>query len=290
MMASNTGKWVTDMQRIRKFRTHVILPDRLSPEQLRAALSIYRDTADTDYIAARRLWMSGLTQQFLWSSGQAIEKYLKAACLCNGMSATFSHEWFAKYEQLVSHAAQFQCIEPTHLAAPNAKLASLSAVTGLTYDESTRNFARRFNNAGQSAVRYNEFAWIDIEGFDLHKLDTFIRWIRGLCFPLDGKLDIDNSQSGKPEPALLGLRRLIEIYPDFAKANYAFFPDSSDDPIAWLHLMQSPYVGVFVTEQYDVVAWLKQHTNLTERALANLIQQFEAGRGRGGAPHPVDGD
>lgn len=278
------------MQGIRRFRTHVILPDRLSPEKLRAALFIYRDTADTDYIAARRLWMSGLTQQFLWSSSQAIEKYLKAACLCNGMSAKFSHEWFAEYEQLVSHAAQFQCVEPTLLVAPNARLASLSEVTGLTYDESTRDFAKRVNSAGQPAVRYNEFAWIDIGAFDLHKLDTFIRWLRGLCFPLDGQLDVDDSQYGNPEPALLDLRRLIEIYPDFPKSNYAFFPDSSDDPIAWLHLMQSPYVGVFITEQYDVVAWLKQHTNLTERALANLIQQFAAGRGQGGAPQPADAD
>ncbi|MDD2236248.1 MAG: HEPN domain-containing protein [Kiritimatiellae bacterium] len=41
----------------------------------------FRDTADRDYISARLLHRHQLTEQFLWMSLQAIEKYLKAILL-----------------------------------------------------------------------------------------------------------------------------------------------------------------------------------------------------------------
>jgi HEPN domain-containing protein len=47
----------------------------------------FRDVADQDYIAARRSYRDGLTQPFLWSSLQCVEKYLKAILLFNGKSA-----------------------------------------------------------------------------------------------------------------------------------------------------------------------------------------------------------
>lgn len=47
----------------------------------------FRDVADRDYIAARILYRHDLKLQFLWSSLQAIEKYLKSVLLFNGRSA-----------------------------------------------------------------------------------------------------------------------------------------------------------------------------------------------------------
>ena len=47
----------------------------------------FRDTADQDYISARGAHRAGLVQPFLWSSLQAIEKYLKAILLYNDYSA-----------------------------------------------------------------------------------------------------------------------------------------------------------------------------------------------------------
>ena len=46
----------------------------------------FRDTADRDYIAARLLHRQQLTEQFLWMSLQAIEKYLKAILLYHDRS------------------------------------------------------------------------------------------------------------------------------------------------------------------------------------------------------------
>jgi hypothetical protein len=40
-----------------------------------------RDVADADYISARTLWWTRMSEQFLWSSVQATEKYLKCILL-----------------------------------------------------------------------------------------------------------------------------------------------------------------------------------------------------------------
>lgn len=47
------------------------------------AVRSFRDTADGDYIVARMAHRAGLVPQFLWSSLQAIEKYLKGILLLN---------------------------------------------------------------------------------------------------------------------------------------------------------------------------------------------------------------
>ena len=52
----------------------------------------FRDTADGDYIAARLAFRSGLAQNFLWSSLQAIEKYLKCILILNRIKAPKSHD------------------------------------------------------------------------------------------------------------------------------------------------------------------------------------------------------
>lgn len=46
----------------------------------------FRDIADKDYIASRILYRLNLGEQFLWSSLQALEKYLKAILLYNDKS------------------------------------------------------------------------------------------------------------------------------------------------------------------------------------------------------------
>jgi hypothetical protein len=51
------------------------------------AIRCFRDTADGDYIAARLSYQAGLTAQYLWSSQQAIEKYLKCILLLSRIKA-----------------------------------------------------------------------------------------------------------------------------------------------------------------------------------------------------------
>ena len=51
----------------------------------------FRDTGDGDYIVARLAYRAGLMPQFLWSSLQAIEKYLKCVLVLNRISAKQGH-------------------------------------------------------------------------------------------------------------------------------------------------------------------------------------------------------
>ena len=51
------------------------------------AIRCFRDIADQDYIAARMSYRAQLIPQFLWSSLQAVEKYLKAILLLNRIPA-----------------------------------------------------------------------------------------------------------------------------------------------------------------------------------------------------------
>jgi len=52
----------------------------------------FRDTADQDYIAARLAFRSRLIPQFLWSSLQAFEKYLKCVLVLNRIPAKRGHD------------------------------------------------------------------------------------------------------------------------------------------------------------------------------------------------------
>jgi len=52
----------------------------------------FRDTGDGDYIAARLTYRAGLIPQFLWSSLQAIEKYLKCVLVLNRIRAPKGHD------------------------------------------------------------------------------------------------------------------------------------------------------------------------------------------------------
>jgi HEPN domain-containing protein len=55
------------------------------------AIRSFRDTGDGDYITARLTFRARLLQQFLWSSLQAIEKYLKCMLVLNRMKAPRGH-------------------------------------------------------------------------------------------------------------------------------------------------------------------------------------------------------
>jgi HEPN domain-containing protein len=55
------------------------------------AMRSFRDTGDGDYIAARLAFRARLIQQFLWSSLQAIEKYLKCTLVLNRIHAKRGH-------------------------------------------------------------------------------------------------------------------------------------------------------------------------------------------------------
>lgn len=56
------------------------------------AIRSFRDTADEDYIVARMCWRAQLVPAFLWSSLQAMEKYLKCVSVLNRIRAEKGHK------------------------------------------------------------------------------------------------------------------------------------------------------------------------------------------------------
>jgi HEPN domain-containing protein len=68
------------------------------------ASEVFREQADKDYIVARSCYRMNLREQFLWSSLQACEKYLKGILLFNERSARYDP---ASYNPLKTHNKEF---------------------------------------------------------------------------------------------------------------------------------------------------------------------------------------
>lgn len=74
---------------------------RLTLEQI--AKEGFRDAADYDYIGARVSFRLHLRDQFYWSALQAVEKYLKAILLFNGVKVKdLSHEPKIIYDRIIN--------------------------------------------------------------------------------------------------------------------------------------------------------------------------------------------
>lgn len=71
------------------------------------ATRTFRDTADGDYISARLAFRAQLIPQFLWSSLQAIEKYLKCILVFNRIPAERGHD-LSKLIKTLNTNAKFQ--------------------------------------------------------------------------------------------------------------------------------------------------------------------------------------
>ena len=61
--------------------------ERIHFEQGLIVRELFIDTADDNYIAARKCFIEGLNVDWFWLAVHALEKYMKAALLLNGLSA-----------------------------------------------------------------------------------------------------------------------------------------------------------------------------------------------------------
>jgi HEPN domain-containing protein len=119
----------------------------------------FRDVADRDYIAARLACRAELMAQFLWSSQQAIEKYLKYILLINRV--------------------------PAHKVKHDIT-AALTLTSRLPFALKLSEDSERFVN---HIAEYGEYRYLDIsyfvEGIVLFNLDKAIWEIRRYCQVLD---------------------------------------------------------------------------------------------------------
>jgi HEPN domain-containing protein len=144
------------------------------------ASEVFRDQADQDYIAARSIYRLRFREQFLWSALQAIEKYLKAILLYNGMSSRYRNSMTLRGAELghdiVGLLAAVQGIADIEFECP-AQVAS---------------FISYLNHVGNN--RYFDRATYTM-GDEIHKLDEAVWHIRRFCQHLH--FEVDDPATGR---------------------------------------------------------------------------------------------
>lgn len=133
--------------------------ERLDPHLNDFAIRCFRDVADHDYIAARVAYRAELYGPFLWSSLQAIEKYLKGILLLNRVPARDLRHSLAK------------AIDRTSKLPFQISLCSGS-----------QEFIRHIDKFG--SFRYLESAYY-VHGHLLPALDRAVFEIRRYCQPIN---------------------------------------------------------------------------------------------------------
>lgn len=147
---------------------------------------LFVNTADDNYITARWCFVERLNVDFFWLAVHALEKYMKAALLLNGLSGkefqdktgrnqAFGHDIETLYEHVESFAAD---LLPKNLLKPD------ELETDRWRDETPKLFMNRFHHNGNADNRYQIFGFVRHDD-DLFKLDSMVFALRRLCVPLD---------------------------------------------------------------------------------------------------------
>lgn len=119
----------------------------------------FREVADKDYIAARISYRYGLSQQFLWFSQQALEKYLKAILLFNDKSTkSLNHNLVKAYLEM-------------------RKIIDIP----FNIPKDTETFVKYIDNYGVN--RYFEYPYYLI-GYECLQLDKAVWHIRRYCYQM----------------------------------------------------------------------------------------------------------
>lgn len=139
------------------------------------ARDIFRNQADSDYIAARSNFKMGFRQQFLWASQQAVEKYLKAILLFNGFSA--------RWEDIKTQKKEFgHCLDKLLIA--------VKSIPDLTFSVSQQDdqFIQFLVDQGPNRyVGKTAYSLSDA----LERLDSVVWHIRRYCQSFDISIPIE---------------------------------------------------------------------------------------------------
>ena len=181
-------------------RTMAYEIERIHSEQGLIVRELFVDTADDNYIAARWCFVEGLNIDWFWLAVHALEKYMKAALLLNGLSAkdyrdaagktrAYGHDIAALHEQVRSFASD---LLPNELAKPE------QLALDHWSNETPEAFLHRFYSNGNADNRYQIFGFVQ-HSEDLFKLDSMVFALRRLCVPLDGYF-LAKRRPGKRNP------------------------------------------------------------------------------------------
>lgn len=186
------------------------------------AVRSFRDVADADYISARMACRAALTTQYLWSSQQAVEKYLKSILLLNRVPA-----------KDVGH----------DLSKALVKIEGSGKLT-LDLTKGTRKFIDKLDTCGR--YRYFEISNVGF-GADLVILDRAVWELRRYCTlaeePREAKL-----RDGYPAPRVCIPGGTLEKIMDDAK-------NQAREPLLW----QNAFFGKRARRTVRLKKWFQAH-------------------------------
>lgn len=243
---------------------------------------MFLHTADENYIVARWSTVHGLQTDFLWNALHALEKYMKAVLLLNGVSGDASHDIVDLFEQAKKIAGP---LLPSDLPKP-ANL-DIHHWRKTTADE----FIARLNDYGSASNRYLVLGWATTDQ-DVHLLDALVFAIRRLAWRLDDPYlpqcgasissptfrDILTKQPRFCQPQGETLEKLIngkdsELRHAALNLNMPFAPENyPHTPVKSGSVARHPVLGRRILDALasDDVDWVKEGIDLADWVLANI--------------------
>lgn len=132
--------------------------------------------ADQNYFTARFLALHGIYDEFQWQCAHALEKYMKAALIANGISVKkFGHkivELYETCEEFLSPLSITKFNKPPKV--PDC----------LWEDGDVKSFIKKYNQQGNPDSRYGLESWA-FRGADLFKFDLLCHNFRRLTIGLE---------------------------------------------------------------------------------------------------------
>lgn len=157
----------------------VALTFNLDVDKVDIAKRMFRDAADDTYVVSRWCFLQGMPHEACWNGLHAIEKYLKAALLCNGESSQgYSHnivKLFADVRKIAVDLIPQDFNKPEHISLERWEQESVDA------------FVSRLFELGEPNSRYRTFSTL-VRNHDLHKLDQLAFWCRRLATRLSSSI------------------------------------------------------------------------------------------------------
>jgi HEPN domain-containing protein len=210
--------------------------------------------AETDYLAARLLFGHDLLSQFLWLSGQSLEKYLKSALLLRNKCVRKQHKLVYHFEEL-RNCTDYHGPEYLKRNQNVSRYSMFENEKGdlyhLEYNEKLGAFLQRLEDMSHPDQRYGRVGH-SVETYDLFKLDQVVRVLREhtvKLFNRKNQFTINQSRFGKIELAKLP-NASLEF---FQLGNEEFFPEQemiSEKSMPMIFSDQDPFAGLAKNDKW----------------------------------------
>lgn len=229
-------------------------------------------------------------QTIFWSSSQALEKYLKASLVLNGVSVKNSkHNIVRMFDELVKIAGSLVLDE---FSLPKRRKKFFSKMPELWGSNYPKDFIEHVSRNGSTSNRYNTFG-VNSEFSDLYKLDQIVFNLRRLSVDLN-RVGPENETKTYREILLSGdvnfdfsktLKRTLssnrQAYYALKKENYAFFAKSKHS--SKYQLISDHRVSELETifkfgspENSELRKWIRNNIQISDKDLENLSSSKKA--------------